>query len=63
MAAAIAGAGIVLEPAFVVGAAIRAGELVPILADWRIADVPVHAVYPANKHIARKVRSFVDMLA
>jgi DNA-binding transcriptional LysR family regulator len=63
MAAAIAGAGIVLEPAFVVGPAVRAGELVPILSDWRIPDVPVHAVYPANRHIAQKVRGFVEMLA
>lgn len=63
LAAAVAGLGIALEPAFVVGAAIRAGTLVPILTDWHVADVPLHAVYPAHRHIARKVRSFVDMLA
>lgn len=63
MAAAIAGAGITLEPAFVVGPAVRAGHLVPILTEWRMSDVPLHAIYPANRHIAQKVRSFVDMLA
>jgi DNA-binding transcriptional LysR family regulator len=62
MAAAVAGAGIALEPAFVVGPAVRSGQLVPVLTDWHVPAVPVHAVYPAQRHIARKVRGFVDML-
>jgi DNA-binding transcriptional LysR family regulator len=61
--AALADAGIALEPSFVVGPAIRAGRLIPILTDWKLASVPVHAVYPDNRHVARKVRSFVAMLA
>lgn len=63
VAAALAGLGIALEPAFVVGPAIRAGRLVPVLTDWSVVTVPVHAVYPANRHIAVKVRSFVGFLA
>lgn len=63
LAAAVAGLGIALEPAFVVGPAIRAGSLVPILADWEVATIPVHAVYPANRHIAVKVKTFVSFLA
>lgn len=63
LAAALAGGGIVLGPAFVVGPAVRTGKLVPVLTQWHVPDVPLHAVYPANKHIARKVRSFVDLLA
>ncbi|CAM2932925.1 HTH-type transcriptional regulator PgrR [Methylobacterium mesophilicum] len=63
LAAAIAGAGIALEPAFVVGPAIRAGTLVPILTGWRLPVIPVHAAYPANRNIASKVRSFVTLLA
>lgn len=62
LSAAVSGMGIALEPAFVVGPAIRAGQLVPVLSDWDIATVPVHAVYPANRHIAVKVRTFVSFL-
>jgi DNA-binding transcriptional LysR family regulator len=62
LAAALAGAGIVLEPAFVVGPAIRTGALQPILADWRLPVIPLHAAYPANRNIASKVRRFVDKL-
>ncbi len=63
LAAAVHGLGIALEPTFVVGPAIRRGELVPILREWTIATVPLHAVYPANRHIAAKVRTFVSFLA
>ena len=63
LAAAVAGAGIALEPAFVVGPAIREGALVPVLRDWPLPAVPLHAVYPARRNIARKLRSFVDLLA
>lgn len=62
LAAAISGAGIALEPAFVVGPAIRSGALVPILTDWPLPGIPLHAAYPAQRHIARKVRGFVDLL-
>ena len=63
VAAAVSGAGIALEPAFAVGPAIRAGSLLPILSEWKVATIPVHAVYPANRHIALKVKTFVSFLA
>ncbi|MBB3938333.1 LysR family transcriptional regulator [Aureimonas phyllosphaerae] len=63
LAAAVAGAGIVLLPAFVAGPAIRDGALVPVLADWTLPIIPLQAAYPANRNIARKVRRFVEMLA
>lgn len=61
-AAARAGAGIALLPAFIAGEDLRAGRLVPVLPDWSVAAIPIHAVYPANRHIAVKVRSFVQFL-
>ncbi len=63
LAAALAGAGVALEPAFVVGPALRDGRLVPLLPGWTLPEVPLHAVYPASRQVARKVRSFVAMLA
>jgi DNA-binding transcriptional LysR family regulator len=61
--AALYGLGITLLPTFLVGPHIRAGHLVRILADWHIAEVPLHAVYPDNRLIAAKVKSFVAYLA
>jgi len=61
--AAARGAGVVLEPAFVVAADVRAGRLVPLLQEFEPAPVPVYAVYPSRKHLSAKVRLFVDFLA
>ena len=56
------GAGIVFEPAFIVGPEIRAGRLVPLLQDFAPLPVPIYAVYPSRKHLSAKVRLFVDFL-
>lgn len=60
---AVAGAGITLLPRFQVASELRAGRLIQLLQDWPIGVVPIHAVFPANKNIASKVRRFVDFLA
>ncbi|HEY2338341.1 MAG TPA: LysR family transcriptional regulator [Burkholderiales bacterium] len=60
--AAVRGAGIVLEPAFIVGPEVRAGRLVPLLQDYVPAPAPIYAVYPSRKHLSAKVRRFVDFL-
>jgi len=60
--AAARGAGIVLEPAFIVGPDVRAGRLVPLLQDFAPAPLPIYAVYPSRKHLSAKVRLFVDFL-
>jgi DNA-binding transcriptional LysR family regulator len=56
------GAGVVFEPAFIVGPEVRAGRLVPLLQDFEPAPVPIYAVYPSRKHLSAKVRLFVDFL-
>lgn len=61
--AALAGGGITLLPGFLLGPDLRAGRLVRLFPDWTIATVPINAVYPANRHIASKVRAFVAYLA
>jgi DNA-binding transcriptional LysR family regulator len=60
--AAARGAGIVFEPAFIVGPDVRAGRLVPLLQDYVPAPVPIYAVYPSRKHLSAKIRLFVDFL-
>jgi DNA-binding transcriptional LysR family regulator len=39
------------------------GELVQLLADWRIEPLPMYVVYPPNRHLSPKVRAFVDWAA
>jgi DNA-binding transcriptional LysR family regulator len=60
--AAARGAGVVFEPAFIVGPEVRAGRLVPLLQDYVPAPGPIYAVYPSRKHLSAKVRLFVDFL-
>jgi DNA-binding transcriptional LysR family regulator len=63
LASALAGAGIVFGPTFVFGEHLRRGELVTLLPSYRAADLAIQAVYPSARHIALKVRRFVDYLA
>ncbi|RJF97420.1 LysR family transcriptional regulator [Noviherbaspirillum saxi] len=60
--AAIAGMGIVLQPSFIVGDALRSKKLVPVLAGYDMAPLPIYAVYPSRRHLSAKVRTFVDYL-
>lgn len=61
--AAIAGEGIVLQPAFIVYQAIAEGELVPILTDYAWPTIELHALYPPTRRLARRVRALIDLLA
>ena len=60
--AAARGAGIVFEPAFIVGPDVRAGRLVPLLQDFTPPPLPIYAVYSSRKHLSAKVRLFIDFL-
>ena len=60
--AAIAGMGIIAQPDFIVAQALADGRLVPVLADWRLPPVGIHALYASRSHLAPKVRSFIDYL-
>jgi DNA-binding transcriptional LysR family regulator len=62
VAAAVAGAGILLEPGFIVAPAIAAGRLVPLLTDHRFTEYGIYALYPHRKHLSAKVRTMVDFL-
>ncbi|MCB1810539.1 MAG: LysR family transcriptional regulator [Candidatus Competibacteraceae bacterium] len=62
-AAALAGAGLILQPTFIVGDDIRAGRLRAVLADYKLKTLQVYAVYPHRQYLSAKVRTFVDFLA
>ena len=62
-AAAQRGLGIALQPTFIAGELISAGELQPILTDFRWPVTPAYAVYPPTRHLSYRVREFIDFLA
>lgn len=61
--AAIEGLGIVMQPTFIVGDAIRAGKLEIILPNYRPQEIGLFAIYPSNRHLSAKVRTFIDFVA
>lgn len=60
--AAVDGLGIVVSPSFYVAELLRGGRLRRVLADFRLPDLGIHAVYPQTTHVPAKVRAFVDFL-
>ena len=64
LALAIAGHGLVSLVDFVTAQARERGELVEVLAEWRVHAIqPVHAVYHGRGQPAARVRSLMDFLS
>jgi len=61
--AGLAGLGIIMTVDFLVREHIEAGRLVPLMPDWSSDPVPIHVVYPQNRHLTAKVRVFVEWVA
>ncbi len=59
--AALLGLGITTFPAFACEDDIRAGRLVPVLDDWLADHGAVFVVFAGNRHLAPKIRAFVDL--
>ncbi len=62
MAAAIAGAGVIMQPTFIVQAALNEGRLAEILTSYEPGKLGIHAVYPPGGARSARVRSFIDFL-
>lgn len=63
MRAAIDGLGVMVTTTFIAYQAIEQGLLKPILRDYRLRDAGIYAVYPAQRHLPRRVRVLIDFLA
>lgn len=61
-ALAVQGAGIALEPDFMVREDLRSGRLVALLPGYATAPAPIYAMYATRKHLSAKVRLFVEYL-
>lgn len=62
-AACVRGAGIQLQPTFLVERQLASGELVEVLPAWRSIELGIYAVYPTRKFVLPKVRAMVEFLA
>jgi DNA-binding transcriptional LysR family regulator len=63
VAAVLAGLGISQCAKFQAAPYLASGELVELLPEWSCPTVPIHVVYPPNRHLSAKVRAFVDWTA
>jgi len=61
-AAAVAGAGVVFGPSFILGPAMQRGELVQVLPGYPAESLDISIVYATRAHLPSTVRAFVDYL-
>jgi DNA-binding transcriptional LysR family regulator len=62
VAAAVQGAGIDLQPTFLIADEMATGQLVEVLPQYRSIELGIFAVYPTRKFVLPKVRVLVDYL-
>jgi DNA-binding transcriptional LysR family regulator len=60
--AALKGHGIVLLPTFIVGADLQDGRLQTVLTEYKAPPRSLYALYPPNRHLSLKVRTFIDFM-
>jgi DNA-binding transcriptional LysR family regulator len=63
ISAVLAGLGVSQTAMFTATPYLASGELVRVLPEWSRPPLPVHVVYPPNRHLSAKVRAFVDWAA
>jgi DNA-binding transcriptional LysR family regulator len=61
--AAAQGLGITCQPDFIVEAALAAGRVEAILADYPVPELGIYAMLPGNRHVPQRVRVLMDFLA
>lgn len=61
--AGLAGHGVIQTGRIMARAHLAAGRLRPVLAEWQAPILPLHIVYPPNRHLNNRTRVFVDWVA
>ena len=61
--AGLAGLGIITITDYLLTQHIAAGRMLQVLPEWSIDPLPVHVVYPQNRHLSAKVRVFVEWIS
>jgi len=63
VAACVRGAGIQLQPTFLIASELASGQLVEVLPQYRSIKLGIYAVYPTRKFVMPKVRALVEFLS
>ncbi|MFC3109529.1 LysR family transcriptional regulator [Undibacterium arcticum] len=63
MAAGLSGLGVMQAATFALQQHLDAGRLELLLTEWCTDPLPLHVVYPQNRHLSAKVRAFVEWIA
>jgi LysR family transcriptional regulator for bpeEF and oprC len=63
VSAGLAGLGIMQMTEFTLAPYLADGRLEILLEDWISDPLPIHVVYPQNRHLSAKVRVFVEWVA
>lgn len=61
--AGLAGLGIMQIGSYSLDPHLRTNQLELLLEDWVSTPLPIHVVYPQNRHLSAKVRVFVEWVA
>ncbi|WP_319242676.1 LysR family transcriptional regulator [uncultured Propionivibrio sp.] len=59
---AVADAGIVFAPCFILQPLIDRGALQRVLPDWHLRTLPIQVVYPTRRHLSAKVQAMTAFL-
>ncbi|MEO9382699.1 LysR family transcriptional regulator [Chromobacterium phragmitis] len=62
LSAAIAGAGVAMQPSYLAAPHVSRGELVALLPDWQPMVLGIHALYPSRRLVPLALRSLLDFL-
>jgi DNA-binding transcriptional LysR family regulator len=60
---ALNGAGLAMQPTYLVQNYLTTGQLVRVLPDWQPNDLTIYALYSSRKHLSATVRALIDYLA
>ena len=60
--AALAGAGLALQPTYLAGPLIRSGQLSAVLPDWEPPELGIWGVYVSRRHLPATLRTMLDFL-
>lgn len=60
--ATLAGAGVALQPTYLVGPLIQSAQLIKLLPSWSPPEMTVWGVYLSRKHLPASLRTMLDFL-
>ncbi|MDO6525354.1 LysR family transcriptional regulator [Motilimonas sp. 1_MG-2023] len=60
--ACLSGAGVSLQPTYLVNKYLKSGELCHVLPQWQPNEMKIYALYSSRKHLSPAIRALIDHL-